>query len=61
MLRLITQALWYVTNQILHRDLGIAPFREISKDKAKAQRKTLSAHPNPLMGPVIKLHHQSGD
>jgi hypothetical protein len=52
MLRLITQALWYVTNQILHRGLGIAPVREISKDKAEAHRKTLLAHPNPLMGPL---------
>jgi hypothetical protein len=52
-LRLITQAPRYVTNQILHWDLGIAPVREISKDKAKAHRKTLSAHPNPLMVPLI--------
>ena len=29
MLRLITQAPWYVTNQTLHRDLRIAPVREI--------------------------------
>jgi hypothetical protein len=52
MLRLITQAPWYVTNQILHRDLGIAPVREIFKGKAAAHRKTLSVHPNPLMGPL---------
>jgi hypothetical protein len=48
MLRLITQAPWYVTNQTLHRDLGIAPVREFFKDEAEAHRKTLSAHPNPL-------------
>jgi hypothetical protein len=52
MLRLITQALWYVTNQTLHTDLGIAPVREIFKDKAEAHRNTLSAHPNPLMEPL---------
>jgi hypothetical protein len=52
MLRLITQAPWYVTNQILHRDLGIAPVREISKDKVEAHRKTLLTHPNPLLGPL---------
>jgi hypothetical protein len=52
MLRLITQAPWYVTNQILHRDLGIATVREIFKDKTEAHRKTLSAHPNPLMEPL---------
>jgi hypothetical protein len=52
MLRLITQAPWYVTNQILHRDLGITTVREIFKDKAEAHSKTLSAHPNPLMEPL---------
>jgi hypothetical protein len=52
MLRLITQAPWYVTNQTLHRDLGIALVREISKDKAEAHRKTLWAHPNPLLEPL---------
>jgi hypothetical protein len=51
-LRLITQARWYVTNQILHQDLGIAPVREISKNKTEANRKTLLAHPNPLLGPL---------
>jgi hypothetical protein len=52
MLRLITQATWYVTNQTLHRDLGIATVREIFKDKAEAHRKTLLAHPNPFMEPL---------
>ena len=50
MLRLITQAPWYVTNQTLHRDLRITPVREIFKEKAEAQCKTLTTHPNSLMG-----------
>ena len=50
MLRLITQTPWYVTNQTLHRDVRITPVREIFKEKAEAHRKTLSTHPNPLMG-----------
>jgi len=52
MLRLITQAPWYVTNQILHRELCVAPVREIFKEKAEAHRKTLSSHPNSLMRPL---------
>jgi hypothetical protein len=52
MLRLITQAPRYVTNQTLHRDLGIAPVREIFKGKGEAHRNTLLAHPNPLMEPL---------
>jgi len=51
-LRLITQAPWYVTNQVLHRDLCVAPVREIFKEKAEAHRKTLSSHPNSLMRPL---------
>jgi hypothetical protein len=34
-LRLITQAPWYVTNQILHRDLGIAPLEKYPKTGLK--------------------------
>ena len=52
MLRLITQAPWYVTNQILHRDLYVSPVREIFKEKAKAHRKTPSFHPDSLMRPL---------
>ena len=52
MLRLTTQAPWYVPNQTLHRDLCGAPVREIFKEKAKAHRKTLSSHPNSLMRPL---------
>jgi len=52
MLRLITQAPWYVKNQILHRDLCVAPVREIFKEKAEAHRKTLSSHPDSLMRPL---------
>jgi hypothetical protein len=43
MLRLITQATRYVTNQTLHRDLRITPVREIFKEKAEAHRKTVNA------------------
>jgi hypothetical protein len=49
-LLLITQAPRCVTSQILHRDLGIAPVREIFKRKAESNRKTLSTQTNPLMG-----------
>ena len=52
MLRPITQAPCYVTNQTLHRDLRIIPVREMFKENAEAHRKTLSTHPNPLMGSV---------
>ena len=50
MLRLITQAPWYVTIQTPDRDLRINPVREIFKEKAEAHRKTLSTHPKLTYG-----------
>ena len=51
LLRLITQAPWYVTNQTLHRDLGIPTIQEVSTAKAAAHCHALQVHPNPLLGP----------
>jgi hypothetical protein len=51
-LRLITNAPWFVTNQTLYQDLGIEEVRNVIREKAVAHHKTLSEHPNPLMGPL---------
>jgi hypothetical protein len=52
LLRLITNTPWFVTNQTLHQDLCIEEVRNVFREKAAAHRKTLSEHPNPLMGPL---------
>jgi hypothetical protein len=52
LLRLITNAPWFVTNQSLHQDLCIEEVRNVFREKAVAHHKTLSEHPNPLMGPL---------
>jgi len=52
LLRLITNAPWFVTNQTLHQDLCIEEVRNVFRGKAAAHHKTLSEHPNPLMVPL---------
>ena len=51
-IRLVTNAPWFVTNQTLHQDLCIERVRNVFRGKAAAHHKTLSEHPNPLMGPL---------
>jgi hypothetical protein len=52
LLRLITNAPWFVTNQTLHQDLCIEEVRNVFREKAAAHHKTLSEHPNPPVGPL---------
>jgi hypothetical protein len=52
LLRLITNAPWFVTNQTVHQDLCIEEVRYVFREKAAAHCKTLIEHPNPLMGPL---------
>ena len=52
LLRFITNAPRFVTNQTLHQDLCIATVLRVFQEKAAAHYHTLSLHPNPLMGPL---------
>jgi hypothetical protein len=45
-LRAIVDAPWYVTNAIIHNDLGIPP---IHHDKSSKHRAKLQSHLNPLL------------
>jgi hypothetical protein len=53
LLRSITNAPWYVTNQTLLQDLRIPPVRTVFRERSAAHHKTLSSHPNPLMDPLL--------
>jgi len=54
-LRMITNASWYVSNFTLHEDLKIPYVREVIFEKfAKIQRK-LETHPNPLLHPLLDI------
>ena len=58
LLRLITNAPWFVTNQTLHQDLCIEKLRNVFILKAAAHQKTLSELPNPLIGPLTEQPKQ---
>jgi hypothetical protein len=60
LLRLITNTPWFVTNQTLHQDLCIEEVTYVFRERAAAHYKTLTEHPNPLMGPLtdqLKQQH----
>ena len=50
-LRIITNASWYVSNQTLHTDLRIPYVQSILLDYSRKHRTTLERHPNPLVKP----------
>ena len=53
LLRLITNAPRFVTNQTLHHDLRIEQVRNVFRERTEADGKNLSIHPNPLIVPLI--------
>jgi hypothetical protein len=53
LLRSITNAPWYVTNQTLHQEIRIPPGRTVFRERSAAHHNTLSSHPNPLLDPLL--------
>jgi len=49
LLRIITNAPWYITNNTLHSDLHIPYVREVFQERIAIHRTTIASHPNPLM------------
>jgi len=56
-LRHITNAPWYVNNQILHTDLQISFVHTVFQDHILKHRNTLESHPNPLVEPILHSEH----
>jgi len=54
-LRILTNAPWYVTNHTLHSDLHIPHVREVFQERIAIHRTTIASHPNPLMAPLLHL------
>ena len=48
MLRTITNTPWYVTNEILHRDLDVPTVREEIGLRVRSYKERISNHPNIL-------------
>jgi len=54
-LRVITNAPWYVSNLTLHEDLKIPYVREVVFDKYAKHHQKLEMHPNPLLYPLLDI------
>jgi len=53
LLRTITNAPWYVTNQTLHSDLRISYVHSVLQDYIHKHRSALEVHSNPLVEPLL--------
>jgi hypothetical protein len=57
LLRTITNAPWYVTNQTLHSDLRIPYVRSVLQDYIHKHRSALEVHSNLFVEPVLHTTH----
>ena len=51
-LRAIVDAPWYVTNDMIHKDLGIPTVHEVIHARSMKHRTKLESHSNPLLQPL---------
>jgi hypothetical protein len=56
-LRIITNAPWYVTNQTLHTDLNIPYSNDVIREKSIIHHNTLARHPNDILQPPVEPQH----
>jgi hypothetical protein len=54
-LRIMTNAPWYVTNHTLHSDLHIPYVRDVFQERIAIHRTAIASHPNPLMASLLHL------
>jgi hypothetical protein len=52
-LRAMTNAPWYVSNDTLHNDLGIPIISDVIKERSNKHNR-LDTHTNPLMQPLLE-------
>jgi hypothetical protein len=53
-IRMITNAPWYVSNATLHEDLLVPPIKEAIKGKSSRHFKKIEAHGNSLLQPLLE-------
>jgi hypothetical protein len=58
-LRIITHAPWYVSNQTLHTDLRMTYVITFLDVYARKHRETLEHHPNPVVKPLLNYSLQA--
>jgi hypothetical protein len=52
LLRAMTNAPWYVSNDTLHNELGIPIISDVLKECSNKHHNRLETHTNPLMQPL---------
>lgn len=57
-LRAMTDAPWYVTNQMLHQDLQIPTVQELVKERSNKHHQRLELHTNALLQPLLQESNQ---
>jgi hypothetical protein len=53
-LRMITNAPWYVTNQTLHDDLKVPFIKDVIQEKSINHHDKLGNHSNPILQPLLE-------
>jgi hypothetical protein len=58
--RMITNAPWYVTNQTLHNDLKVPFIKNVIQEKSLNHRDKLGNHSNPILHSYINSNKEGG-
>jgi hypothetical protein len=53
-LRMITNAPWYVTNETLHYDLKVPFIKDVIQEKSINHHDKLGNHSNPILQPLLE-------
>ncbi|PNF43750.1 hypothetical protein B7P43_G13710, partial [Cryptotermes secundus] len=56
-LRIITNAPWYVNNQTLHTDLNIPYIKDVIREKSTTHQNKLANHQNDIQQPLVEPQH----
>jgi hypothetical protein len=59
-LRATVDAPWYVTNDMIHKDLGIPTVQEVIHKRSIKHRTNLESHSNPLLQPFHEITSYEG-
>ncbi|PNF34304.1 hypothetical protein B7P43_G16293, partial [Cryptotermes secundus] len=56
-LRIVTNAPWYVNSQTLHTDLNIPYIKDVIREKSTTHHNKLADHPNDILQPLVEPQH----
>jgi hypothetical protein len=56
-LRIITNAPWYINNQTLHTDLNIPYINDVIKENSTTHHYKLASHSNDILQPLVEPQH----